>query len=102
VKAKQKYSKFLDDLVGEYCPSNHYCLLKEYLITLQSNPRILLQLKCLEKYKYELSTQQQKEISWDEALVIWIEKGYAAKFSELYLISPDIPFSQFYSKLINP
>jgi hypothetical protein len=99
-RSKQDYVKFLEDLVCDYCPPNHYCLLKEYLVGLQTDPRMLLQLKCLEKYKYELCSKLGQELNWDEAILKWIEAGFAKKFADLYILFPEIPFKSFYAKLI--
>jgi hypothetical protein len=99
MKTIKNYKTFLDDLVCEYCPTGGYCLLKEYLIVLQSDPRMLIQLKCLEKYKYELSSKSNKDVGWSDTLVSWVESGLAKKFADLYTISPDIPFKLFYSRL---
>jgi len=46
--------------------------------------RFLEQHKCVEKYKYELSSKLKKELSWDEAYFSWCEEGYAKRFAEVY------------------
>ncbi len=98
MKTKIEYKKFLDELVSEYCSNSQYCLFKEFLISSHPDPRMLLQLKCLEKYKYE---KLQKDINWSETLLKWVENGYAKKFGTLFSENPDISFKEIYFKLFN-
>ena len=76
--------EFLEDISHGCCPAHHYCTLKEILIRLPSNQRTLLQIKCIEKLKYERSVADKRGYDWDEAIDIWIDEGYAERFSDLY------------------
>lgn len=62
--------------------------------------RTLIQLKCIEKYKYILSEKAGKEINWDEVAMSWIEIGYAKYFGEIYV--PTVEFTDYdIDKLFN-
>jgi hypothetical protein len=44
-------------------------------------------MKCVEKFKKVIAKEMDKDkddISWSEAMAVWIERGYAVKFSDLY------------------
>jgi len=101
MKSKQQYREWLDELVSEYCPPKKYCLLKEFLVSSHPDPRMLMQLKCLEKYKYEISKIADKEIDWPEAIESWVEKGFAKKFAEFYDNNDEIAFRDLYKKIMN-
>ncbi len=66
------------------CRNKKYCTLIELEIASHKNPRTLIQLKLIEKYKYVLNENQSNEISWDDAIQSWIKNGYAEKFSKIY------------------
>ncbi len=48
------------------------------------NDRTLEQFKCVERFKFERSRVEGKDIGWREAHRFWIEEGYAKKFAEIY------------------
>ena len=63
------------------CPPGHYCTLKELLCRQQGRTREILQIKCIEKFKYERSEAAGREILWNEAFELWIEEGRADAFA---------------------
>ncbi|MBU1910199.1 MAG: hypothetical protein KJ726_09130, partial [Verrucomicrobia bacterium] len=67
------------------CPKGHYCTLKEILVLFAPrNSRTLMQLKCLEIFKYERSKHVQREIDWNEALDLWVSEKHAVSFARLF------------------
>jgi hypothetical protein len=68
---------------GCRCPGT-YCTLREILIRSPRNVRILVQIKCIEKLKYERSAAAKVDIGWWRADEIWVSEGYADVFFELY------------------
>jgi hypothetical protein len=83
MKNKQECRELLDDMCGEYC-SAKYCILKEFLIQSHYSPRLLMQMSCIDKFKYEKGVELDREIKWAEAVDLWIECGYADTFSIKY------------------
>ncbi len=77
-----------------------YCLLKEIILSSHDDNyiRMLCQLKCLEIYKWDESKRLNKEVTWDDAHLNWVAKGYAKNFSELY--DEDIKAEKLYAKII--
>lgn len=76
--------EFIEDISSGCCPRGHYCTLKEILVRVPRDARTLMQIKCIEKIKYERSVRESRGVDWDEALDIWIEEGFAERFAELY------------------
>lgn len=61
--------------------------------------RTLVQIKCIDKFKYEQSEKVGHDIGMDQALDIWVNNGYAKVFSEVY--SDDMPFLKLYRSVID-
>lgn len=79
----QRFEQILDELVCEYCP-NEYCFLKKFVGSLHPEPIVLVQLKCLEKFKWEESRRENNDIGWNEAGMRWATQGYAAAFRKVF------------------
>jgi len=88
--------KLLEDIAG--CTRGHYCTLKEILCSGPRTGREILQIKCVEKFKYDRSNWQRRHIDWDEAFKTWIEEGNARRFSELY--HDGIHFETIYRRIM--
>ncbi len=98
--SKTKYRALLNDICQDYCTTDHYCILKEFIEHSQPAPRLLMQMKCVEKYKYEQSQSDGRELSWSEAMHRWIEVGYAQKFATLF--DEHCTFRDLYKALMAP
>lgn len=94
--SKRQYEDMLDDICSENCASEH-CILKAFLVSSHPDPRILIQMKCVEKYKKQLA-KEHGEISWKKAWVSWIENGYAEKFAEVY--EEELTYSKIYKEVM--
>ena len=79
---KETYAKLVNEL-QESCPCE-YCFLKFFICAQHPSPRILAQLKCVEKFKWEESEKENREISWEDALMRWSKQGHAELFANLY------------------
>ena len=97
--SKEEYRELLEDLVCEYCEPKKYCIFKEFLISLHPSPRILMQLKAIDKFKFEKGKELDREVNWAEAMQMWVDEGYAKKFSDMY--EEGINFSTLYKKIRN-
>ena len=76
------------------CSSDHYCTLKEIMWRAPRQAREILQIKCVEKLKYERSEREQREIDWPEAFDRWIADGLAESFAQAYY--EGIEFAELY------
>ena len=75
-------------------PSDPYCTLIEILMTKCSDPRFLIQMKCVEKFRYEKGKELGKFLCWNDAYMEWIEEGYSKKFADEY--REGISFEEIY------
>jgi len=77
----------MDDgaLLEEICEGcTKYCTLKELMLHGGMPDRMALQLKMIERFKWEWNKGQTVEIEWDAAARRFISDGYAAKFAGIY------------------
>ncbi|TRZ79947.1 hypothetical protein D4R86_05170 [bacterium] len=95
---QKKYGEMLDDICSEYCPKGKHCVLKLFMLSSHTSPRILIQMKCVEKYKYEINKSKTEEISWKEAWISWIENGYSEKFAEIY--DDGVSYTKIYKEIM--
>ncbi len=77
--SKEAYRKFLDKFCESECSDND-CILKSFLVRMQPDVRMLVQLKCLQYFALE----QNKELSREELMKKWVSEGFAKAFGELY------------------
>lgn len=97
---KEEYKCLIDQCLEEECSNNHWCLLKEIIISaFKIDPRTLVQMKCVEIYKYYES--KRGEIDWNEALTRWVLNGYAKKFETVYNENPTMKPQLMYNYIVN-
>ncbi len=48
-----------------------------------------LQLMEIENFRFSLSQQSQKDISFHEAALLWVSQGYADEFKDDYIMMRD-------------
>jgi len=84
--------------INEVCDcKDKYCLLKEIIVCSHQDPRFLVQLALIERFKYNQSEKAGKDIGWETAHLDWVCNGYAKTFSELY--TEDINIDILYNKI---
>ena len=82
---KAEYRRLLEEIGEDYCcQKDKYCIFKEFLISAHPSKRLLVQLKCVDKWKFESSEQEHGDIGWDKAMSSWMSEGYAEAFAEAY------------------
>ena len=100
---KAKLRKLLIEITEDCKNKDGYCFLREFFIHMaqNKNPRTIIQIKCVEKYKDERSKEIKKDLGWDEAWKEWTSDntGYAKKFAEVY--DEEKTFSQIYKEIRN-
>lgn len=81
----EKLYKNLIEEFSDNCPCREsYCSLRELMLHLAKDPRVIVQIKCVEKFKYERSKTLGRDIGWVGAFEEWVDKGFAEKFAEVY------------------
>jgi len=96
--SSEKYCGLLDELVSDNCNCG-YCLLKYLLESIHPDPRFLVQLKCIEKFKYEQSCKDGVDIGWNEACYRWVNKGLAKAFCDAYDGNDDLTVLEIYGNV---
>jgi len=94
---KKEFKQFLYDICGDcecHSKDDPYCTLIEFLVEAHQSHRLLMQMKCVEKWKYEM----HKDMSWGDAFQLWVESGMAKKFGDMY--SEEIKFRELYKKIV--
>ena len=84
---KKEYRVMLNDICSDNCSESNDCVLKEFLVSAHNDPRLLMQMKCVEKFKEIIAQEKEekkKDIEWSDAMGEWIKRGYAKKFAEVY------------------
>lgn len=94
---KEKLLCKLNEVVKPYCNVD-WCILKEILLCNHKEPRIFVQLKCIEHCKFELSQKANQDIGWANANLYWIDSGCAKLFAQFY--NEDLTAEEIYKKIL--
>jgi len=94
---KARFCDLIDELADDHCRCK-YCFLKMFVESVNPSVDVLSQLKCIEKYKWEESERQGKDIGWNEAMLKWVDNGYAKIFRDLY--SQEISINELYKSIM--
>lgn len=89
--------RIIEDIISDECEKS-YCILREIILHSGMNDYMLEQTKCIEKFKYEESERERRDIGWEEAVKRWVDRGYAKRFREVY--SEDLSFRDLYKKVV--
>lgn len=95
---KPAHREVVED-ISESCPPGKYCILKEIVLNSGMSDRLLVQLKCIEKFKFEKSEVCGKDIGWEEAHKEWIRGGYSEQFRKIY--REGMSFRDIYPAVLN-
>lgn len=96
--SKEVIARKIEEAVCPYCKTGAWCLLKEILLSKNTDPRFLVQIKCIEHLKWEESQTVGRDITWSNANQIWIDRGYAEAFARLY--DESLTIEQIYEKIL--
>lgn len=94
--------KILHELVKDcHCKDvcDPYCTLIELILANGTNTKLLVQMKCVEKYRWEINKTIDHPLTWNEAFIRWTEDGSAKKFSQVY--NEELTVTEIY-KLVRP
>ena len=80
------------------CPAGTYCIHKEILARAHRDSRMLMQLRCIEKFKYERSERAGCDIGWNHAMELWVSEGRAEGYAHHY--REDLNFKELYHAIM--
>ena len=92
------FHNFIEGLRPSDC-NHEYCFLRFYVESSQNDPthhRILMQLKCIEKFKWFLGEELDHDLDWEDAMIKWVERGYAKRFGALY--NPELSVDELWDQ----
>lgn len=94
------YRSLVDECLETECPAGHWCLLKEIVLAGRIlDPRLLVQMKCIEIHAHNMGKRLGRHVRLDEAAQEWASAEYAALFAEVYSLDPDQPVVDMYRKI---
>ena len=84
--------------IRKNCPCENigYCPLEG--IIKNHSSRFLEQYKCIEAFKYNESKKIGRDIGKKEAYMLWVEKGYALAFADVY--QEGMKHEEIYQKIL--
>lgn len=97
---KAEYRRLLEEIGEDYCKKGTYCIFKEFLIAAHPSRRLLVQLKCTDKFKLIRSKDAGGDIGWDLALRLWVDEGHAKTFAEFY--ADDKNVNEIFNQMFPP
>lgn len=95
---KKRYSDLCKEITDTCDCKGGYCFWRMLIEHQHPSLRMLVQMGCIEKYKYEESVTQKKDIGNSAAAMEWVDKGYAKAFSEVY--DEDLSLNEIYRKTV--
>lgn len=98
--SEKKFLKVVDEVSAEgcYCHGN-FCTFRTIIEHQHTDIRLLIQLQCILKFRYEESERQGEDIG-SKAEMKWFESGLAEEFAKVY--NDELSFKEIYSRtLIN-
>jgi len=94
----KRFHEIIEELVCDNCTSE-YCFLKKFIESLHPSPIVLIQFKCIERFKWEESERENKALDWNEAAFMWSDNGYATAFRKVF--DEDLTVREIYSRTMN-
>lgn len=79
------------------CHGKH-CFFRDFVLSRHQDPRMLIQLQCILKFKYEESYSQHHDIGKETAMELWVLRGMAQAFAKVY--SEEKSIEQIYKETI--
>ena len=77
-----KDRKLLQEICKEDgCPKDS-CFLREMMLHNGLKDKMVMQLKLVDKFKYDWSVESGHDIGYEEAFNKWVEIGYAKKYTD--------------------
>jgi len=77
-----KDRKLLQEICAEDGCTKDSCFLKYLMLHNPLSDRQAMQVKLIDKFKYEFSEEAGYDIGYDKAMDKWIEMGYAKKYAD--------------------
>lgn len=96
----EKRFRAVCDEITETCScKDGYCFYRMLITHQHPSLRMLIQIECMEKFKWEESERQGQDIGNTAAAQMWVENGFAEAFAEAY--DEDSSVKEIYKKTLS-
>ena len=97
-----KDKRILEEICQEDGCTKEDCFLKRMTFRISHiSDRDILQIKLVDKLKYEWSSQENRDIGFTEAMMRWVNLGYAKEYAKIWDKYPNYSLNQIYQELNN-
>jgi hypothetical protein len=79
--SKERYAELIDELDENI---QGYSFFKFYFSIHKPDPRVVVQFKCFELFKWDLNQELDEELDIDAVVLQWNDEGYAKAFEEAF------------------
>lgn len=81
---EKRFHEVVTEIAQDCSCNGGYCFFRELITHQHPDLRMLIQVECLEKFKYVISEKHQKDVGRHVAGQMWVDYGFAKKFAEVY------------------
>ena len=81
---EKRFLEVIREIAQDCDCKDGYCFFREVIMHQHPDLRMLIQIECLEKFKYVRSQKHKKDIGSHSAGQLWVDEGFAKKFAEVY------------------
>lgn len=94
---EEKFKKVCDEITETCDCKSGYCFYRLLVTKQHPSLRLLIQMECMEKFKWEESERHAKDIG-EDAYELWVTNGLAEAFAEAY--NEDKSVKQIYKETL--
>lgn len=95
--SKEQYERRIEQLKPDECRVEH-CFFQKYLANRHNDMFTMVQMKCIEKLKWEQSERERRDIGWNDAGLLWVDRGFAKRFREVY--NEELTVKEIYARAV--
>lgn len=96
--SEEKFKRVINEISEEGCACHgKFCTFRLIIELQHADIRMLIQLQCMLKFKYEESARVQKDVGVSSEMK-WFESGLAKRFAEVY--NEDLSFNEIYRRTV--
>lgn len=82
--SENHFKKIFDEITETCDCKNGYCFYRLVVTKQKPSMRLVVQLECMEKFKWILSEKMGYDVGHQISSEKWVSEGYAEKFAKVY------------------
>jgi len=95
---KEQYKSIINELCDENCSCENECVLKLFVESQHTSLRLLMQMRCVQKYKIMCEKLDNRKYNWTEIMELWISNKRAERFAKVF--SEDKKYLEIYREVM--